>query len=75
MTKRSEINDFELDSVVGGSLIWSKGGVYCKEDPETTYGFYSYSACREWIQNNWSGKPQDNDCLRALEDAGLIYEK
>ena len=75
MSERFEINENDLEEVTGGSLIWGKQGVYCKENPTTTYGFTSYSACRAWIQENWKGKPQDNSLLETLEREGLIYAK
>ena len=75
MSDRVEINENDLGEVVGGSLIWGKQGVYCKEDRTITYSFTSYSACREWIQQNWKGKPQDNSLLEALAAAGLIQPK
>jgi hypothetical protein len=75
MSERFEINENDLEEVTGGSLIWGRQGVYCKENPTTTYGFKSYSACRAWIQENWKGKPQDNSLLQTLEQEGLIYAK
>ena len=75
MAERFEINEEALEDVVGGSLIWSKKGVYCKEEPTITYSFSKYSECKDWIQNNWKGKPQDNSCLKALCAAGLITPK
>ena len=73
MADRFEINENDLEEVVGGSLIWGKQGVYCKENPTVTYSFGKYSECRTWIQENWKGKPQDNSLLEALAAAGLIW--
>ena len=75
MARRFEIEEDNLEQITGGSLIWGRDGVYCKEDPTTYYSFSSYSNCRTWIQENWKGKPQDNELLEALEAAGLIYAK
>ena len=75
MVERFEINEENLDQITGGSLIWGREGVYCKEDPTTYYSFSKYSDCRTWIQENWKGKPQDNELLEALEAAGLITAK
>lgn len=76
MANRVEINELDLEEVVGGTLVWSKQGVYCKEDADKTmYSFSNYADCRTWIQNNWSQKPQNEEMLRQMEIAGLVHKQ
>lgn len=70
--KRVALNETELDSVVGGALIWDAGVVYPKDNPEAKYSFTKYSECRDYIKQNWPGGVQNEDTLKMLEAAGLI---
>jgi len=75
MSDRIMIEEDDLNNVVGGSLLWTREGVYCKENPGKVYSFAgNYAACRLWIQQNWLNKPHDNALLEALAGEGLIHE-
>ena len=74
MGKRVEIDENILDDVVGGALVWDNGVVYPLGNPDCKYSFANYDDCRNYIKNNWTGGPQNEDALMALEAAGLIYK-
>ena len=69
---RVEIDEKMVDSVVGGALVWDGGVVYPLNNPNVKYNVSSYDACREYIKNNWTGGPQNEEALSMLEAAGLI---
>jgi len=71
MSNRTELNEQEIESVVGGILKWKGGVVYAKDNPDAKYTFTNYTACQQWIIEHWSGA-QTEACLKALEDAGLV---
>lgn len=73
MANRVEINDAALDDVVGGALVWSKGIVYPKDNPNAQYHFSDYTACRDYIQKNWKGGAQTEETLKMLQAAGLVW--
>lgn len=70
--KRVALNEVELDSVVGGALVWNGGVVYPKDNPDAKYSFKDYSECRAHIKKYWPGGVQNEDTLKMLEDAGLV---
>lgn len=72
MSDRVQLNETELDSVVGGALRWQGGQVYPKDNPSHVYKYSSYTACTDYIKNNWPGGTHNEDTLRWLEDAGLV---
>lgn len=73
MADRMEINDAALDDVVGGALVWSKDGVYPKENPNAVYHFSDFNACIQYIQKNWKGGAQTEETLKMLQAAGLVW--
>ena len=74
MADRVEINESALENVTGGALRWkSDGKVFPKNDPNAVYAFDSFDACQEWLVTHWSGI-QDERCLKAMEDAGLVHK-
>ena len=70
--KRVALNEVELDSVVGGALIWDAGVVYPKDNPDAKYSFKKYSECRDYIKKYWPGGVQNEATLKMLEEAGLV---
>lgn len=73
MANRIEINEEALDDVVGGALVWSKDGVYPKDNPSAVYHFSDYKACTDYIKKNWKGGPQTEETLKMLKAAGLVW--
>ena len=73
MAERFELNDIETENVVGGVLKWKDGQVYAKDNPSALYSYVSYTECQQWILANWN-KPQTEECLKALEAAGLVHK-
>lgn len=73
MSDRIELNDGELNDVVGGALVWSSEGVYAKDHPEIVYHFKDYKACREYIRENWKGGAQTLATLEMLKSKGLVW--
>lgn len=71
MSKRFELNENDVDRVVGGVLLWEAGKVYPKDNPSAVYKYKSFTKCMQWIDENWS-TVQNEDCLRAMETAGLV---
>ena len=69
---KMELKDNELDAVTGGALVWDHDTVYPLTDPTCKYSVTSYDECREYIKNNWTGGPQNEDALKMLEAAGLV---
>ena len=74
MADRIEINTLELEDVVGGALVWSKDGVYPKDNPSAVYQFSDYSACTAYIKKYWKGGPQTEETLKMLEKAHLVWK-
>lgn len=72
MGKREEINETNLDDVVGGRLRWQGGIVYPVKHPECKYTFTNYEACTDYIKNNWPGGEHNEDTLIWLESHGLV---
>lgn len=72
MTDRIELNEQEVEGVVGGALKWQGGKVWPKNDPSKVYHYKDYYACIAWIQENWHGT-QNESTLQALQSAGLVY--
>lgn len=73
MSDRIEINEEALEDVVGGALVWTKGIVYPKDNPNAQYHFSDYAACRDYIQKNWKGGAQTEETLKMLKAAGLVW--
>lgn len=74
MGNRIELDENNVDEVVGGALVWDGGVVFPLSNPDCKYAFNSYDDCREFIKNNWTGGPQNEDALMMLEAAGLVYK-
>ena len=74
MTNRAEINDNELDKVVGGALKWKGDGtVYPKDNPDAVYHYSNYADCLAYIKTYWRGGAQNEDTLKMLKAAGLVW--
>ncbi len=74
MANRVMLNEQEVDNVVGGALKWLKSGVvYPKNNPDVQYSYTDYYECAAWLVKNWSGV-QDEACLKAMEDQGLVHK-
>ena len=74
MAKRVELNQQEMEGIVGGILRWTKDGVVCpQDDPSCKYGYTDYYDCQAWLVKNWDGV-QNEDTLIAMEEAGLVYK-
>ncbi len=73
MSNRVELNEMEAENVVGGVLKWKAGVVYPKDNPDAKYSYVNYTECQQWILANWN-KKQDESCLQALEDYGLVHK-
>ena len=72
MSERIELNNQEMEDVIGGILKWKGGEVWPKDNPSAVYYYNDYYECIAWIQKNWTGK-QDENTLIALEAAGLVH--
>lgn len=73
MDKRVELDDVDVEGVVGGALQWQAGVVtVLGTNPPVQYHYGSYKKCSAWIRENWSG-PQDESCLKKLIAAGLVW--
>lgn len=72
MSDRREIQDAELEMVVGGALRWMGGKVWPKNNPTHVYTFSDYEKCTDYIKNHWPGGTHDEKTLQWLEDAGLV---
>ena len=73
MSDRINLNDAELEDVVGGALKWSGGNVYPKDDPSKVYHYTDYVACMSYIKANWPGGAHGEATLQMLEAAGLVW--
>lgn len=73
MSDRIELNDGELNEVVGGALVWSSEGVYAKDHPDIVFQFKDYRKCREYIQLYWKGGAQTLETLLMLKEAKLVW--
>ena len=71
MNNRIQLDEQEMESVVGGILKWKGGNVYPKDNPDVKYRYSDYTACQQWIVANWHGA-QNEACLKALAAAGLV---
>lgn len=74
MADRIEVNGPELEDVIGGALVWTKGIVYPKDNPNAQYHFDNYPACRDYIQKYWKGGAQTEETLKMLEEAKLVWK-
>lgn len=74
MSGREKIQDTDLEEIVGGALRWYRGKVSVVGKPEIEYNFSDYYKCTQWIRMNWLGGKQDERCLKALEEAGLVWK-
>ena len=74
MADRIELNEQDMENVIGGILKWKGGVVYAKDNPNAKYTFTDYTACQQWILANWNSA-QTEDCLKALEAAGLVHKQ
>ncbi len=73
MTNRMEVNENELENIVGGALVWEKGIVYPKDNPSAVYHWSDYEACTDYIKENWHGGAQTEETLIMLKNAGLVW--
>lgn len=72
MSERIKIDDQAVENVLGGALRWTSDGiVYPKDNPDVQFSYADFDACRAWLVTNWSGI-QNEDCLIAMEAAGLV---
>ncbi len=71
---RNEINDLDLESVVGGKLIYKSGVIYDKNAPDNKYKYSDITAIANYLKNNWTGGAYDEKALKMLEAAGLIWK-
>ena len=72
MDKFAKLSDDELDNVSGGVLLWQGGVVQVwNGDPNLKYAYTDYNACQAWLVANWDGV-QTEECLQAMEAAGLV---
>ena len=74
MSDRIELNNKELEDVVGGALRWCGGRVWWKGDSSVKYKYDNYEVCLQWLRQYWGGQEQDASALEALEQAGLIHK-
>ena len=74
MADRIEINEEALEDVVGGALVWKKGTVYPKDNPDAVYKYSDLNACMNYIRNNWKGGAQTEKTLQMLQAAGLVWK-
>ena len=74
MADRVEVNANELENVVGGALCWGGGDVYPQDDPGAVYHYNDYDACADYIKRHWPGGKQNEDTLKMLEEAGLVWK-
>lgn len=73
MSDRINLNDDALENVVGGALIWKKGKVYPKDNPDAVYHYSDLDACTAYIKKNWKGGAQTEETLKMLKAAGLVW--
>lgn len=74
MADRIELNNEQLDDVVGGALTWKGGNVYPKDDPSAVYHYSDYTACMAYIKANWPGGAHNEETLKMLKAAGLVWQ-
>lgn len=74
MANRVNLNDAELENVVGGALRWCDGNVYPKDNPSAVYHYSDYTDCMKYIKENWPGGAHNEDTLKMLEEAGLVWK-
>ncbi len=72
MADRIELNDNEMEDVVGGVLRWKNGEVWVKTNPDCKYRYADYNACKAWLVTHWNGT-QDESCLAAMAAEGLVF--
>ena len=73
MSNRRELNEQEMNGVVGGVLRWTEDGiVYPKDDPSVQFTYTDYYDCQAWLVKNWN-RAQNEDALIAMEAAGLVH--
>ena len=74
MTNRKEVNFEDLNNVVGGALRWKGDGtVYPKDNPDAVYHYSDYGECLAFIKLNWHGGAQNEDTLKMLKAAHLVW--
>ena len=73
MSNRVELNEQQAENILGGILVWEGGIVYPQNKPSCQYKYVNYTACQQWLVANWD-KPQKEDCLKAMEAAGLVHK-
>jgi len=73
MDKRVQLDDTDLEAVVGGALRWQAGVVtVLGTNPPVQYHYKSYKQCSAWLREHWNAV-QDESCLLALKDEGLVW--
>lgn len=66
-------NEDQLEDVVGGALKWSGGKVWPKDKPDVVYHYSDYTACMAYIKAHWPGGAHNEDTLKMLKDAKLVW--
>lgn len=73
MSNRVELNELDLDGVVGGALRWKRGIVsVIGANPPVEYHFSDYTKCTDYIKNNCMGV-QNEQTLLKLKEEGLVW--
>jgi len=73
MNNRVELNEVDIDGVVGGALRWKKGIVsVIGAVPPVEYHFADYTKCTDFIKNNCMGVQNEATLLR-LKAEGLVW--
>lgn len=73
MSDRININEDALEDVVGGALVWKRDTVSPKGKPEIVYHYSDLDACVNYIKKNWKGGAQNEETLKMLQAAGLVW--
>lgn len=74
MSDRIEVSGQDLENVVGGALVWEKGIVYPKDNPDAVYHYSSFNDCIAYITKYWKGGAQTEETLKMLQDAKLVWQ-
>ena len=74
MANRKEIDAKELEMIVGGKLCFDDGIVYPKDDPSAVYHYDDIVAVYNYISQNWPGGAYNEETLKMLERAGLVWK-
>ena len=74
MAQLTKLNDDEMENISGGVLKWTQDGVVTvmNGDPNLQYAYTDYYECQAWLIANWH-TVQTEECLQAMEAAGLVH--